>query len=117
SHRVPAMAWWPGKIPPLSVSDDLIMIFDWLPTIMDLLDIKSESTVDGISILPLLLEDKPVKSRDLFWRVGSQKAVRSAQMKLVVENGTTFLYNLKHDLGETENLALIQPERVKELEN
>lgn len=117
AHRVPAMAWWPGKIPPLSVSDDLIMIFDWLPTIMDLFQIKSESALDGISILPLLLEDKPLKSRDLFWRVGSRKAVRSDQMKLVVENGIPFLYNLKHDLGETENLALIHPEMVKELEN
>jgi hypothetical protein len=44
--------------------------------------------------------------------------VRSGQYKLIrhYEDGTTQLYDLKNDLGETRNIASEMPEKTKELD-
>ena len=57
-HRVPAIAWWPGRIKPGSKTDKLVMGMDLLPTCMELagIDIPAERRLDGVSIRGLLLE-------------------------------------------------------------
>lgn len=121
-HRVPAIAWWPGQIPALSVSDQTATTFDILPTSLDLLGIKfpskkSSNALDGVSLLPLLLQGKVLASRTLFWRMGNKKAVRRGPWKLVLQSqeSTPELYNLSDDIGEAHDLANQYPGIVRQL--
>ncbi len=115
-HRVPAIAWWPGKIAPGSVSAQTTLTMDLLPTAMELLAIKpptanGPNAVDGISLLPLLLRGETLAPRTLFWRTPTQTAVREGPWKLVNDA----LYNLADDLGESHDLAARHPEVVRRL--
>ena len=51
------------------------------------------------------------------WRTTPGGAIRSGDWKLIeyFEDGQSELYNLRDDVGERNNLAAAQPERVAEL--
>jgi len=111
-HRVPAVAWWPGFIPAAVESDETIMTMDLLPTFMELANIKipesnSTNALDGISIVPHLIDRVSLPSRVLYWKLGNNsKAVRSGDWKLIVNtDGTTELYYLANDIGEENDLS------------
>lgn len=120
-HRVPAIAWWPGKIPALSVSDETAMTFDLLPTVMDLLNVPvptagSKNVLDGKSILPLLTKEDALTDRTLYWKIEDLKAVREGKWKLIVnENNSSELYNLDNDIGEHIDLSSKNPDVVSAL--
>ena len=117
-HRVPAIAWWPGRIAP-GVTDELAVTFDLFPTMTQLAGAGGESAnLDGTSLAPLLFGRSPLPNRTLFWRMRSRAAARRNQWKLVRDaGGQPELYDLESDLGESENLAGSQPEVVAELTN
>ena len=52
---MPTIAWWPGKIPPGSISDEPLAAYDWFPTACELAGIDAPDGLDGISYLPTLL--------------------------------------------------------------
>jgi arylsulfatase A len=115
-HRVPAIAWWPGRIAPGSVTSETTMTMDLLPTVLDLIDIDHPSAdgpnaLDGLSLQSLLLEGEPLSARTLYWRTPSQKAVRQGPWKLVGDE----LYNLADDLAESRDLAATLPDLVNSL--
>lgn len=120
-HRVPAIAWWPGKIPALSVSDETILTMDLLPTLLDLLNIdlpaeNSQNLIDGVSILPVLFKGQGLEQRALFWRSHGNKAVRYGQWKLVIQrDNPATLYNLTEDIVEKNDLSTDYPEKVEKL--
>lgn len=117
-HRVPAVAWWPGRIAPGTVSDETAVSFDVMPTLLDLagIDVPDGHHLDGVSLVPLLLKGEPLPERDLFWEYRGQSAVRQGLWKLLINargpEETIGLYNLHEDLGEQTNLAEQYPERV-----
>jgi hypothetical protein len=49
--------------------------------------------------------------------INYRSAIRKGYWKLIynMRNGTKELYNLRSDIGETKNLALQYPDKVKEL--
>jgi arylsulfatase A len=114
-HRVPAIAWWPERIKP-HVSDELILTFDLLPTILHLAGLPKHAS-DGINLEGLLLRGDPLPERTVFWRIGGSKAVRSGPWKLVVNSrdNSTELFNLEQDIGESRDLAGQHPQVVQEL--
>jgi len=120
-HRVPALFWWPGRIKPGSTIDETAMTMDLFPTCLELAGLElppsdSRDALDGVSLAPLLLENKPLPERTLFWRMRGQKAVRRGPWKLVVQpDGKAELYSLADDLGETRNLAAKHAEVVDRL--
>ena len=114
-HRVPAIAYWPGRIKP-GVTDAAAMSMDLFPTMLGIADAPPpEKSFDGLDLSPVLFEKRELPSRDLFWRYRKQKAVRRDRWKLVVEAEKTFLFDLKNDLGERRNIAEEKPEIVAEL--
>lgn len=114
-HRVPAIAWWPGKIQPGTISDETVMTMDILPTCADLASVPPPPGMDGTTLVPLLSEGKKLPERDLFWRIDEAKAVRRGPWKLVVEGEQALLFNLEKDIGENEDLSTQRPELVKDL--
>jgi arylsulfatase A-like enzyme len=112
--RVPAMVFWKDRIQPNQVNDALVCNVDLLPTIGSIAGFKdalSGSATDGIDISKVLFEDERPE-RDLFWKRSRQSAIRRGDWKLV--NGTE-LYNLKYDIGESNDLSSEYPQKAEEL--
>jgi arylsulfatase A-like enzyme len=121
-HRVPSIAWWPGKIRAGSRSKATLASFDLLPTFLDLTDQplpdpEGVDCLDGQSFLSVLLSGKVMPERTLFWRTPEAIAVRKGPWKLLEdrENGSLALYNLERDLSETRDLKPDHPQLVREL--
>jgi arylsulfatase A len=117
--RVPAIAWWPGKIKPGTDSDLTSAFWDVFPTFAELTGQHSGDSLDGISFLPTLLGRPGQKGHEyLYWEfheLRGRQAVRKGDWKLVrynvfdPESITTELYNIPDDPGETQNLAAEHP--------
>ena len=70
--RVPGIAWWPGKIEAGKVTDKLGHTNDLLPTFCELAKVPLAQSVDGISLLPLLLHGTDINKErgTVFWKIG-----------------------------------------------
>ncbi len=117
-HRVPAVARWPGQIPAGTVSNELAISIDLMPTMLALAgaSLPEGHKLDGVSLLPVLLERKPLGNRKLFW---NGKAMRDGPWKLIVGGRGAKgvgLYNLAEDIGERNNLAEDYPQRVRQMQ-
>ena len=115
-HRVPAIAWWPGRVEP-GVTGALAATFDLFPTLWELAEAGAETPpLDGISLVPLLVNGQDLPDRTLFWRMRDRAAARRGQWKLVRHGGRPLeLFDLTQDIGETENLAHAHPSLAEEL--
>ena len=128
--RVPAVAWWPGRIKSGVSTNDPSITLDVMPTILSVAGIAPPKNrpLDGIDLSPVLFERKPLPPRPLYWanlnNNGSRsEALRQGTWKLVVQhpgarpgtfaNETVELFNLARDEGETDNLAARKPELAK----
>ena len=120
--RVPMLVRWPGRIKPGAVSDQVWAFWDFLPTAADLAGAKPPAGIDGISMLPAILDTEQKQQHAfLYWvfRTGGfQQAVRWGDWK-GIRHGTEQpleLYNLKDDLSEKSDVAKNHPEVVKKIE-
>lgn len=104
-HRVPAIAWWPGRIPQGIPCGETAMTMDLLPTYAALAGAPAPGGLDGTSLLPVLFGEKGLPARDLFWRIGDARAVRRGPWKLVAEKDEAQLFNLDEDIGEQHDLS------------
>lgn len=124
-HRVPAIAYWPGKIEPGSVTGETVLGMDLFPTIAAIAGaaLPAGLILDGVDLRPVILEGKRLPERTLFWRYDGKTAIRKGPWKLLVnqpaeDNETqppVRLFKLDEDLEERNNLADAQPERAKAL--
>ena len=114
-HRVPAVAYWPGRIKPGTVTNQITMGMDMFPTMVSIAKAKLPTglNLDGVDLLGMLMEDKKLPERTLFWRYRKERAVRKGPWKLLVQGDNLKLYNLDNDLGEKKNLAGAKPEMVR----
>ena len=127
--RVPAIAWWPGKIKPGTSTDALSITLDVMPTILSVAGIEKPKNraLDGIDLSPVLFEQKTLPARPLYWGSLSNNGARSEALrdgpwKLVVQhpkakpgtfaNEQVELFRLDKDLGEENNLAGKEPKRA-----
>ena len=118
-HRVPAIAWWPGKIRP-GVSDQTVMSFDLMPTFLSLAGSHPDAieAYDGVDLSGLLFEGREIDDRILFWQMDDEAAVRQRDWKWIKRGDReASLYHLGEDLGEKRNLADSHPGKVAELSN
>jgi hypothetical protein len=51
----------------------------------------------------------------LFWRVGQKNALRFGDWKLIRDGKEWQLYDLTHDISETQNLAPQEPARMQQM--
>lgn len=130
--RVPLIARWPGRIAPGSVSDLATYFPDLLPTLAELAGCRAPAGIDGLSIAPTLLgSGEQALHAYLYWEWarydwgrrtlvegGLMQALRSGRWKAVRTRADAALelYDLHSDLGEQNDLAQQQPERVAHFE-
>ena len=117
--RVPTIARWPGKIPSGTVSDHQGYFGDIYATVCDLTNQQVPENLQSISLLPTLLGRGEQKKHDyLYWEFyeqGSRQAVRFGNWKAIREpmlTGNIHIYDLRHDLGEENDIAADNPEIV-----
>lgn len=120
-HRVPAVAWWPGKIRAGTTSNDLAISLDLLPTLLELAGVEAptgKAGLDGRSLTGVLDGKTLPEDRELFWQYGKQQAARRGPWKYVERvRGlpAAGLFHLGEDPGETRNRADEKPELLEEL--
>jgi arylsulfatase A-like enzyme len=128
--RVPFVLAWKGQVPAGVIYEQPVIQMDLTATALTVAGIepKPEWKLDGVDLLPYLKGTATGKPHDaLYWRLGTQMAVRQGDWKLVkydlaAEGGKAGeaspfrLYNLTNDIGEATDLAAKLPDKVQQLE-
>ena len=119
--RLPAIISQPGTLPEGEVRDQLVHGCDWFPTLAELCDIPLPETagpIHGLSVVKVIgSADADTPHDSVFWKSGGAYAVRQGDYKLVVQirGGQKQLFNLATDVGEKNDLAKENPDRVEAL--
>ena len=124
--RVPCILRWKGTIPAGITSDAIIASIDLFPTIMHYAGCRSfRQKIDGVDISSFL-ENPSLRLRDeyVYVKGGEVHGIRKGDWVYLPKTGNSKfkegdvpeLFNLKRDIGETNNLHLEYPEKVKELQ-
>ncbi|WP_372721357.1 sulfatase [Novipirellula sp.] len=126
--RVPMIVRWPGHVSPSTQTATPVITMDIHATILAAANLKPDpsNTPDGVSLLPLLKDGSELKRDSIYFhypnyafhqqnRLGS--AVRSGDYKLIkyYDDDSIELYDLKHDISESRNIAKQMPERAQQL--
>ena len=134
AFRVPAIAWWPGRIAPGGVCPELATTMDLMPTLTRLAggEPPGDRVLDGHDIRPLLFAGpSAVSPYEAFYYYDRDQlhAVRQGPWKLFVPLDSfrrhphfgdqrpvePLLFNLAGDVGSTRNAAPEHPEIVERL--
>jgi arylsulfatase A-like enzyme len=140
--RVPTIAFWKGKIPELSVCNEVAGLVDILPTIAQIVGFPlPKNEIDGKSILPLLSGEENAKSPRKFhyyFQINELQAIRQGKWKLHIPHSyesvdktnagkdgrrgkyeqktiELSLFDLENDPSEQNNIAEKYPEIVENL--
>jgi arylsulfatase A-like enzyme len=125
--REPLIVKWPGVTKAGRLCAKPVTSTDFYPTMLEMAGapLRPQQHCDGLSLVPLLKEERALDRKALFWHYphysnqggGPSSAVRAGEHKLIrfYEDNRVELYNLKDDAGEKNNLAEKMPEKVKEL--
>ena len=136
--RVPLLVRWPGVTAPASECHTPVMIYDWFPTLLNAAQATVPAMVvrDGLDLGALLRgRTDAAFDRPLLWHfpnfwgplgnsspvegpgMGPSSTIRRGDWKLIYyHTDQRFeLFDLARDLGEKNNLAKHQPDRVHAL--
>lgn len=126
----PTIIHWPAgmaKEKEGTVMKQPCSFLDVMPTCMELAGASYPSFYGGNSIKPLCSEARSIvpllqekegwdDERIMYWEHENGKAIRKGDWRLTaLAGGGWQLFDLKHDLSETENVAAEYPEKVREL--
>jgi arylsulfatase A len=143
-YREPCVMRWPGKIPPDTKCDELASTIDVFPTVSKLIgaQVSADRKIDGKDIWPLMSGAPGATSpHDVLYCFYDRqlRAVRDPQFKLVFPHQyrsldgkpagrdgvpanykqlktKQALYDLKNDVGETNDVSADHPDVVARLE-
>jgi arylsulfatase A-like enzyme len=133
--RVPCIMKMTGMLPGGRTCSAPASALDLLPTFAAMAGIPVKQPVDGVDIRPLMRGEQVDGARETFLyynKPGQISAIRMGDWKLIFDNpgGASGkkarrrqgekgmkpeLYNLREDIGEENNLAAAQPERVESM--
>jgi arylsulfatase A-like enzyme len=130
--RVPAIAWWPGKILTNQISETVVTSMDIMPTVINLADINfaKDRRLDGADILPVLTGE-PGKADKIvyYYNKTTLQAIRKGSWKVhfyilpssapAKEFGKLLdqplLYNLDADPSERLDVSKAHPEIIEDI--
>ena len=112
--KIPQLIKLPGNIEK-EIVDDITVSYDIFPTILDVAGIRNENEIDGISLIPRLLEKSKIDRENIYWHFphyhGSLwkpgSAIRSGDWKLIFdyESNEAKLFDLKEDPSELNDIS------------
>jgi arylsulfatase A-like enzyme len=106
--RVPVIVRWPGHVAASSVSDQVMITMDWMPTLLAAAGTSPNPAYpsDGQDLGPIVNGRATPHPRKLFWRykAGSQRATRDGNWKYLRIAGNEFLFDVVQDPRERANL-------------
>jgi arylsulfatase A-like enzyme len=127
--RIPFITYWKGEIKP-GVSNAIVCQMDLLASIAKLVGTE-EGTTDSQELLDVFLGKSDKGRTDLVIEATSRTALRSGdwlmippykgkdfeeKVRIQMGNSPEYkLYNLKNDIGQDNNLAKSNPEKLKEM--
>jgi len=131
-HRVPFICRWHDRVKAGSTCETTICLTDFMPTVADIIGTKlpENAAEDGISFLPAILgKEEPGSYHNgiIHHHIRGLFAIRKGNYKLIVLGPDTpekllkkepdmfFLYDVKNDVKEQNNLADKKPEIVRQL--
>lgn len=129
--RVPFIVRWPGRVK-IGLSDALICQIDFMASFADLTGqgLAFDDAPDSFGVLPTLLGEEPMGRDYLVEHAGTLSLIQGHWKYIESGKGAKFnkntntelgndtapqLYNLLDDLGEKNNLATQNPEKVKKM--
>jgi uncharacterized sulfatase len=119
--HVPFFAKWPARIAPGTVNHNPVHHFDLYATAAAAggAPLPTDRVVDGIDLLPYILGVTEGAPHDaLFWRSGASQSALVDGWKLNVSEppGRAWLFNLRQDPTEQNDLAAERPDKLAELQ-
>lgn len=123
--REPMIARWPGMIKAGETSGFVGAFWDFFPTFAALAGVPVTDKIDGISILPTLLNKGRQQQHEyLYWEFhenGGRQAIRMGNWKAVKyrvkedKNARWELYDFAADAHETHDIAAQHPDLAKKI--
>ena len=119
--RVPAIFRWPGHVPAGRTSAQVAITMDLTASILAATgaSVPPEARLEGIDLMPIVGGGRPIVERTLFWRIlvqgRSQRAVRRGDWKLLVQGEAAYLFNVRADVGEHNDLARDRVDLIRTL--
>ncbi len=125
--RVPAVMRWPGHLKAGSVSQQVMSMMDYFPTLTGAAGVAPGNTLplDGKNLWPAITSGKVEPRDDIFFANGSGGTVRLSvhhrEWKLVREapvsggEGKNYLFRIDEDPTESNDLSAKNPKLVAEL--
>ena len=121
-QRVPCIMRWPKRIQAGTTTDSITTSMDFFPTVSNILgvDLPDDRILDGVDIQKTMFDQGGEPPRDTFFYYAQNTldAVRVGDWKLHFRKEgqeVNELYNLRDDVGETNNLFENNPDIVGRL--
>ena len=120
--RVPGLVWWPGHVEGGRVLEQPLIVYDWLPTLLDAVggDASAVDNAYGQSMWTAITDGTQIEPDVMVFGGRDHRAVIDWPWKLVrLDNGGApedpRLFNIVDDPNEQNDLAAQYPEKISEL--
>lgn len=120
-QRVPCIISWPGHVPSGVVCEAPAANIDFFPTFAAVAGAqpKTNGPIDGLDLSGLLFRGEECPRQTFYYYIRNElEAVRVGDWKLHVcknKEAVCLLYNLRDDVGETQDVAAEHPDVVEQL--
>lgn len=116
--RVPFIVNWPNGLPKGKIYDEPVISLDVAATSIALAGLEQDEKLDGVNLIPFLNGEVKASPHDvLYWRFWQQTAIRQGDFKYLKRKDREFLFNVKTDMAEKNNIIDYHPEKILEMKS